>query len=199
MKDTFDMSGTALLLELGHGLKRNNFTPSEVKSLSEGDTLAQVRLFIRGEAKIEIVRHVIDLNDNPFVPDGWKVEEHKKCGQFEWDLQKVKFHLSPNQMDGKVIGGNNLRKELAQTPVFNANLLDYLLKNPRLIPDEWKTDEKGNTRYIFFWGTIYRRPDRVLCVRYLFWNGGQWDWNSRWLGFGWGGFSPAASLASPQN
>jgi hypothetical protein len=37
-----------------------------------------------------------------------------------------------------ICGDNSLREELIARPVFNANLLDYLLKNPHLIPAEWK-------------------------------------------------------------
>jgi len=33
---------------------------------------------------------------------------------------------------------------------MNANVLDYLLAHPELIPEDWKN------KYVFFWGTIYR-------------------------------------------
>lgn len=195
MNDTFDPSDLALMLELGHGLKRNQFNRAQIKKLSEGELLAQVRLLVLGQAKIEVIKHVIDLDADPHLPNDWKVEEHKKGGQLEWDPAKVKFHLSKNQTDGKSIEGNKLRKELANEPVFNANLLDYLLKNPLLIPDEWKKDEQGNTRYIFFWGTIYRGSVGGLCVRCLYWNGDEWVWGYYWLDYGWDAFDPAASLA----
>jgi hypothetical protein len=81
-------------------------------------------------------------------------------------------------------------------PVMNANVLDFLLANPDLIPEEWKKDEHGNTRYIFFWGTVYRDRGGDLYVRYLCWGGDRWGWGSRWLGSGWDGDSPAAVLAS---
>lgn len=146
----------------------------------------------------EGVKHVVDCDADPFTPDGWKVEEHKKGGHynhFELYVPKIKLHLSPNQMNGKVIG-NDLCKELASEPVLNANVLDYLLAHPELIPEEWKKDEKGNTRYIFFWGTIYRRSHGSLCVRSLCFHDGAWLWSSRWLAYDWDGLSPAAVLAS---
>jgi hypothetical protein len=195
MKDTFDTSGTALLLELAHAFNRNGWTPANMKWLTEGDRLKSMLPLVLGTGQINIVKHVIDLDADPHLPNDWKVEEHKKGGQFEWDPAKVKFHLSKSQTDGKSIEGNKLRKELANEPVFNANLLDYLLKNPLLIPDEWKKDEQGNTRYIFFWGTIYRHSDGHLCVRCLCWRGGEWVWDYGWLGSGWDAVSPAASLA----
>lgn len=138
----------------------------------------------------------IDCDVAPFVPDGWKVEEHKKGGQFVFDPAKVKLYLSPNQRGGKVIEGNKLRKELANEPVLNANVLDYLLAHPGLIPVDWKKDEQGNTRYIFFLGTIYRFSDGRLYVRCLYWNGDAWDWNNSWLSNDWDDHYPAALLAS---
>jgi hypothetical protein len=81
-------------------------------------------------------------------------------------------------------------------PVMNANVLDYLLANPDLIPEEWKKDEKGNTRYIFFWGTVYRRSNGNLCVRCLYWDDSGWYWSLRWLVIDFFGFYPAAVPAS---
>lgn len=136
----------------------------------------------------------IDLDAAPYVPDGWKVKEHRKGGQFKWDPTKVKLHLSKNQQGGRTIEGHKLRKELAKEQVFNANLLDYLLKpeNQHLIPEEWK---QGNTQPIFFWGTIYRASDGGLCVRCLCREFGEWCWNAGWLSGLSDGDDPAAVLA----
>lgn len=148
----------------------------------------------------EMMKHIIDCDADPFVPKGWKkgwkVEEHKKGGQFVFDPAKVKFYLSPNQQNGKGIEGNKLRKELADELVLNANVLDYLFKNPQLIPENWKKDEQGNPRYIFFWGTIYRDSGGDLCVSYLCFLDGSWDKYYYWLGGDWFGCSPAALRAS---
>ena len=155
-----------------------------------------VRHFLSGETVIKMTEHLINCDADPFVPEGWKVEEHKKMGQLVFDPAKVKLYLSRNQQNGKRIKGNELRKELANEPVLNANVLDYLLAHPELIPEEWKKDEKDNTRYIYFWGTIYRYSSGYLCVRCLCWSGGSWDWNDHWLDGGWFGNNPAAVLAS---
>jgi hypothetical protein len=133
---------------------------------------------------------------DPFVPKGWKIEEHKKSGQLEWDPAKVQLYLSPNQKDGKWIEGNKLRQELADKPVLNANVLDYLLAHPQLIPEEWKEDDNGNIRYIFFWGTTYRDSAGDLCVRCLCFHVGQWHWGCHWLDYDWDDSYPAALLAS---
>jgi hypothetical protein len=143
------------------------------------------------EARTSSAGHVIDLDANPVIPNGLTVEGHQKGGQFKWDAAKVALFLSKEQQNGKRIEGKKLRTELAERPVFNANLLDYLLKHPHLIPEEWKG------KYIFFWGTIYRNSSGSLGVRCLYWHGGSWHWHdSYWLDSDWYGDYPAALRAS---
>lgn len=143
--------------------------------------------FLKNGARVHVVgAHTIDCNADPKIPyDGWKVEEHRRTGDFVWDPSKVTLYLSESQKNGKVIEGNKLRKELKDKPVLNANVLDYLLAHPELIPEEWKG------KYIFFWGTIYRGSDGHLGVRCLRWGGARWDWGDDWLGDGWRGGRPA--------
>jgi hypothetical protein len=115
---------------------------------------------VKGHAEVVIKKHLIDCDADPFVPDGWKVEEHIKGGRLEWDPENVSLYLSRKQQDG-VISGDKLRKELKGKPVLNACVLDYLMANPNLIPNEWKG------KCINFWGTIYRISVGLLCVRCL--------------------------------
>lgn len=182
--------------ELGNALERSGWTPADVKKVSGGDILAHLLPFVRacGEV-VATTQHIIDCDADPFTPNGWTVDSHRKDGQFIFDPAKIKLHLSPNQRDGKRIRGNELREELASEPVLNANVLDFLLKNPHFIPEEWKRDANDHTRFIFFWGTVYRSPHGRLYVRDLYFDGG-WSWGCGWLGDGWGGYSPAALCAS---
>lgn len=145
-----------------------------------------VKRFLAGFAEIVVVKHVIDCDAAPFLPEGWKVESHKKGGSLEWDPTKVKLHLSPNQQNGKCINGNKLREELVNEPVLNANVSDYLLAHPESIPEEWKG------KYVFFWGTIYRRSDGRLYVRDLYFDDGRWYWGCGWLDDDWDSAHPAA-------
>jgi len=148
-----------------------------------------VQRFLSGTSEVVIKDHVINCDANPFIPDGWKVEEHQKGGQFKWDAKQVELWLSDGQKKGRV-EGNKLRKEMAKKTPFNANVLDYLLAHPELIPDEWKG------KYVFFWGTIYRDSSGDLYVRCLCWRGSRWDWSGGWVGGGWRGRGPAALRAS---
>lgn len=163
-----------------------------------------IQRFLSGDVEVVIRDHVVN-GKKPFIPEGWKVESHQETGDLKLtrdgdnlflDGKKIDFFLSPNQAEGKSIKGDKLRKELEGKPVLNACVLDYLREHPDLIPESWKVDEKGRTRYIFFWRTIYRVSGGDLYVRYLYWHGGRWDWGDGWLGDEWRVNDPAAVLAS---
>lgn len=187
---------TELMLDVGQAnefklaCRRAGYTNADIKKMCEGDVLAQLLPVVRGNGEVTVVRHLIDCDANPFTPKGWMVEEHKKQGQFEWDPSKVTLHLSPNQQGDKYIVGNKLCRELASEPVLNANVLDYLLARPDLIPEEWKC------KAVFFWGTIYRHSDGRLFVRFLCFSGDGWHWRCHWLDSSWDSDNPAARLAS---
>ena len=198
--------------ELKAAFRRGNWTNQEIKRLCEGDTLAQFRQVFLGNAAIvdrqqfdhlkalvEVMisqsktEHLINCDADPFLPSGWKgVEEHQRGGQLNWnkDVQKDALFLASGQQKGSVLVGHKLRKELAGKPVLNANVLDYLLAHPELIPEDWKG------KYVFFWGTSYRGSVGGLFVRYLYWCGGRWCWSFYWLGRGWGADGPASLRAS---
>jgi len=142
---------------------------------------------IKGTHEIKPIEHIINLDADPFIPPGWTVVEHKKGGLWKWN-SRITLHLSRKQKKG-LITGHDLRKELADLPVLNANVLDYLWEHPELIPENWKG------KAVFFWGTIYRDSDGYLFVRYLYWNGSRWRRYYSWLDGGFSAFSPAA-LAS---
>lgn len=156
---------------------------------------------------LEVVKHILDLSADPFIPENWKLEpgNHLK-GKKEVELvrqgddlyldgKKLTFFLSTEQVGGKRIQGHKLRKELGDSKILNANVLDYLLAHPELIPDSWKKDENGNTRFIYFWGTIYSGSFGSPYVRCLCWSGNRWGWGYGWLGDDWSSSGPAV-LAS---
>lgn len=142
--------------------------------------------------RTKMTTHIINCDKKPFCPKGWKIEEHRKGGKFKWNTKNVSLYLSEKQKTG-FINGNDLREELKDKPVLNANVLDYLLVYPQLIPEEWKG------KFVFFWGTIYRGSVGYLYVRCLFWGGVRWGWVCRWLGNCWDGGGPAAVSAGVTN
>ncbi len=177
--------------ELDHAFERNGWTPADVEKASGGDILAHLLPLVRayGEVAVATTQCIIDCDAAPFVPNGWKVESHINGGQFVFDHAKVSLYLSRKQPNGDYMLGNELRKEMLGKPVLNANILDYLLKNTNLIPEEWKG------KYVLFWGTIYRDSDGLLCVRCLYFSAGRWHWHYGWLGDGWSGSHPAVVVA----
>jgi len=150
-----------------------------------------VKRFLSSQPEAVVRTHIINCDVDPFVPKGWKVEEHIKGGELEWDPNKIQLYLSLNQQrSGHYVEGHRLREELKSQSVLNANVLDYLLKNPHFIPEEWK----GKT--VFFWGTIYRHSNGNLCVRCLYWRGDDWGWSCYWLDYDWDSDNPAATAGT---
>ena len=161
--------------QLADALENAGFTPDDVTKLRSYGDLARMKDVLRGHASIVTSNHVVDLDADPFVPDGWSVEEHQRGGSFEWNPEKASLFLTEEQSNGSYNRGDDLRKKLEGMNPFNANLLDYLLKHPDLIPDEWKG------KWVFFWGTIYRFSSGFLFVRCLRWFGDEWHWRYFWL------------------
>ncbi|MDD4804538.1 MAG: hypothetical protein PHN69_05120 [Candidatus Pacebacteria bacterium] len=131
-----------------------------------------------------VANYTVDLDADPFLPNNWKVESHKKGGKIPFNPNMVDLYLSDEQKNGS-IQGNDLRKKIEVKNPYNANLLDFYLAHPELIPESWKG------QYVFFWGTIYRNADDSFFVRYLCWDGGRWDWGCRWLGRDWRSGDPS--------
>ncbi len=120
--------------------------------------------------------HSIDCDAPPFVPDGWfGYRKHRRDGQFVWDPTKITLWLSRDQRDHGLADGETICSELANKPILNANVLDYLLANQHLIPDEL------GCMYILFWGTEYYDLFGKPCIRYLYKSGARWYWSSEWI------------------
>jgi hypothetical protein len=167
------------LLSIEITAKKVGLNEGDFIDLTNENLLRSLRGVIRGTHQILPIPHIIDCDADPFIPDGWKVEDHQKGGIWQWDKNKISLYWSKFQKKSQSINGDDLRKELENKPVLNANVLDYLLKHTELIPKEWKD------KYVFLWGTTYRDSCDDLCVRGLYWSGDCWNWNYRWLYNGW--------------
>lgn len=200
VRDTLDSMGVgvaeALAWATGPGKKAlaNEF----IRPL--GDRILAAR------PKQVIASVTVNLGKMPSMPfDDASVKDHQGSGiaflerrpdGLYLDGRRVVLSQSVRQLNGKTIKGHDLRDELSGMPVLNANVLDALYEHHELIPDDWKKDKQGRTRFIYFWGTIYRSGDRRLCVRYLcFWDGG-WVRTHDWLGHIFSGQNWAAVLES---
>jgi hypothetical protein len=145
--------------------------------------------------KLVVTRVQVDLGAFPKkLGEGFSVEDHRgegtvtlekrSDGHLYLDGHKLVLWQSDRQKSGKTVTGYDLKAEATGQPVRNGNVLDALLKHPELFPDDWKTDEQGRTRYVFFLATIYRHGDN-LCVRCACFGGGRWLGGYYWLDFEW--------------
>ena len=177
--------------QLGDALEKAGFTPEEVTKLKQFSDLGKIKDVLSGIATIAYPDHLIDTDATPFIPDGWSVEKHSGHGLWKWNPNSIQLFLSKEQERNYEVG-HDLQQIIESQQgkiILNANVLDYLLAHPELIPESWKG------KAVFFWGTIYRGSDGRLCVRYLGWRGAGWDWRCGWLGNNFRADSPAA-LAS---
>jgi hypothetical protein len=186
---SMDMLDVGQANELKLACRRNNVTTEDLKWLCEGDVLAKVRDVRYGRLEFAVPMHLIDCNADPEIPDSFKLKEHHRGGDFAWDATKVKLIFDLDQMGGKLIQGDELRKKLEGARVLNVNVRDYLLKHPHLIPVEWR--RKG-VAAIYFWGTIFENSSGFLCVPLLTWRVWEWCGGFGLLRHDFGGAAPAA-------
>lgn len=167
----------------------------------------QFTAFLRNGGKVIVGEpKVVAINRNRFNPkkfigDGWSIlndeTDARSIALTELDLTKVQ-HVTMLKDGETYIKGEEKLKRLKSSDYIrlDADIFLTLWENQHLIPESWKEKVNGNTRYIFFDGTVLRRAYGYRCVLYLCWNVGVWDWRVRWLGDGCSVGSPSAVLAS---
>lgn len=156
--------------QFADALEVAGFSPGNLTELrSSPDILKQLMKVLSGQSEIVAIKYTIDLDADPFSPNGWKVKKHIQDGQFEWDPKKVALYQYKGE-GREIVQGQQLCEELEDKPVFNANLLDFLLDHQNLIPNEWMS------HLVFFWGTLYRNLHDLTDVRCLVWSDSKWKW-----------------------
>ena len=143
------------------------------------------------EGRVQIIAKV-DLDADPFIPEGWSVAKkddgtpcHTKGGKILFSPNMVDLYLSEEQRT-VLTQGDDLRKKVEVKNPYNANLLDFYLAHPELIPESWKG------KAVYFWGTIYYFTDGRRCVRFLFFGGKRCHWGSCPIVREWSPDEPAA-------
>ena len=137
------------------------------------------------------------FNPVKFIGEGWSIIEQDENSLKITELDLSKVQLVTILKDGETsVGGEEKQKRLknAKHIRLDAAILQVLFENQHLIPESWKEKTKGQTTYIFFDGTILRDSRGDRCVLFLYWCGGQWHWDCRWLGGGWGVNNPSVVL-----
>ncbi len=116
----------------------------------------------------------INLSDDPFIPQNWKVYRHiKQDSNWLWDPEELVLRTAKI---GEYIDANELANRIGTKDLFNANLLDYLLSYSEIIPKEWID------KSVYFFGTIYLHPTSLRVIRCLFYNkyNNAWEWYYTW-------------------
>ena len=148
--------------ELDHAFARAGWRAEDVKKLSKGSILRDFLDVLHGKKQIQTADLSICLNDSPFVPKGYTLERHTGEGVYRWGPDNFITKVFDHQKVGKGLSGQETLRLLSIFYVANANVLDFLLARPYLIPDHLKG------RRLYFWGTIYRNNrSQCHCVRYL--------------------------------
>jgi len=161
--------------QLADALEQASFSGEDLAKLKQFKNLVGLKNAINGLAEIVDRENIIDFNLKPFTPRGWVVDEHLQFGKWPFDINAVSLYRDEKQKNESLIGGHDLRINLVGRLLLNANVLDFLIDHPNLIPEPWKEF------YVFFWGTLYRNQRNELQVRGLVWDGRSWNWLTRCL------------------
>ncbi|HCP08596.1 MAG TPA: hypothetical protein DIT25_02245 [Candidatus Moranbacteria bacterium] len=118
--------------------------------------------------------YLINCDTSPFCPRGWEVLEHKKGGLLTWDPDEIRLYapkrllwVHKKKRIWGDISGYMVKKRIGNKFALNANILDYLLRYPKLIPEKWKNVS------VYFFGTIYH-CGYDEAVRCLVWDSSKW-------------------------
>jgi hypothetical protein len=157
------------------------------------------RVIVGGPKVVAINRN--SFNPAKFIGKDWSVVSGEPVSLSttltELDLTKVQFVTMLKDGESYINGEEKLKRLKSSNYIrLDADIFLTLWENQHLIPESWKEKVSGNTRYIFFDGTILRHPNGHRYVLYLDWNGGQWYWSYGWLGRDWSAHIPSAVLAA---
>ncbi len=159
--------------------------------------------YIGGQGKI-VFNTILSIRGCYFSPEdffgerGWKIVERDERSLVltEIDLSNVLFETMLQEGETVITGEEKLKRLKASKCIrLDAKIFQTLWENQYFIPESWKEKVNGNTRYIFFDGTILRHPSGYRCVLFLCWDDGEWNWSHRWLNYNWGVSRSSAVLA----
>lgn len=175
-----------------------------IEKMAKQDFARELAKFARRESCwatsiINIVRG--SFNPAEFIGAGWNIitdeTDARSIALTELDLTKVQQMTMLKDGETFIQGEEKLKRLKASDYIrLDADIFLTLWENQHLIPESWKEKVNGNTRYIFFDGTILRISDGDRCALCLYWGGGAWSWFVSWLDNGWLGNNPSAVLVS---
>ena len=183
----------------------------------DGQLGQQFTLFLRnggkviiGEPRIVKIDRSKPFDPAKFIGTGWTIwkgpangdgltgvedQDKRSLALTEFDLTKVRF-VDTLKSGESVVNGEEKQKRLAKAGHIrlDAGVFLTLWGNQALIPALWKEPIGGNTRYIYFDGTILRGSNGGRYVLCLCWDGRRWGWYYGYLGNDWDSSGPSAVL-----
>lgn len=204
------------MYELATAFEQDGYTPEMLKSLVSGGRLRALKGVLEGNAqivttstrvaqkKVEPKSFIIkrgDFNPAEFIGTGWSIimkeTDARSTALIELDLNKIQQVTMLKEGELSIKGEEKLKRlKESENIRLDADIFLALWRNQYLIPESWKQKVDGNTRYIFFDGTVLRDSVGYRYVLYLCWFGGAWYWRVRWLDLVWGADGPSAVLVS---
>ena len=204
--------------KLVDGLLAKGHTPEEIHSLVTAKSrpamdkiVEEVSNFLRSIGSILRINRSTPFNPAKFLGEGWSIwrgpadgnglsgeedQDRRSLALTEVDLSKVRFETCLHDGESSITGEEKLRRLKEAGHIrLDAKVFQTLWENKDKIPESWKEKTDCNTTFIFFDGTTLRSPDGDRNVLFLYWSGGGWNWDFRWLHGDWDAHSPSAVLA----
>jgi hypothetical protein len=161
--------------------------------------LAQIIVERRHMSNILSIDRTKPFNPAEFIGEGLEIaeEDERSLILSEVNLSSIRFEHTLKQGETWVEGEEKLQRlKDAGYVRLDAKIFQTLWENQHLIPEAWKDETNGHMTFIFFDGTVLRRPDRDRVVLYLFWDDGRWLYRTRWYRLDCTADDPSAVLAN---
>jgi hypothetical protein len=173
--------------ELKMAFRAAGFSNALIKEMCRVETMFKFKYFLQGNMAIKPTKHIIDCDLEPSTFSN-NIIKHNRKGIFNFHPDKVDLYIpivDKQNKFGDLLYNQKVRKAngiiiekenisfIKNNFVLNANVLDYLLIFPEIIPNVWKEKER-----IFFFGTLYKSRDwsGSTCVRGLIWDSAIGKW-----------------------
>jgi hypothetical protein len=141
-----------------------------------------VARFLRGElmlAPVTTIPFSGDFDPEAFIGERWKILPKETDSRGEslpgLDLSKVRFETCLKEGETYTTGEERLVRLKAGGHIrLGGKAFKACWESRHLLPESWKKDKSGNTRYIFFDGMVLVSPHGNRYTLYMSWNDGAW-------------------------
>ena len=174
---------TGLSHEFVISVVKAGWSPQQMDSLAKDLPLLKKILGVLMKTHVIIEReHKINCDEEPVINFPLVgLYENRKDGILIYNPEKLKIYISKGQKGRKQMYLEDILKDFRKEPFhgFNAKVLEYLLENPGLIPEEFKRrDRFDRRRYFLFPETEFKNFDGVALIKTLFWKENKWETDS---------------------